>query len=284
MEEIIRFLDNGPDWRWSQVRSLVVEKRDPGRAVRDSHVRDGWRFFKRWRKSTEADLPYLKQDYPHLTSAYILYANPQSERWIIEAGLLTDVSHEELSEYVGHHVEVIRTYEKYFYDVRPKLGSRGYILNQILIPAVTNGIHERDYDFLYKTLAYCGGWKVFCEFIDNRNMSEDSYAFLQNNFKDRMLKLGWITAHKVQPNNFNSGALLDACLKLKEIEQKNESPAQKDEMMTQLNHLLDHCKTTIISARAELIVDEPRASELMGGAVLPRYQAPVPELTGGGGS
>jgi len=261
MRENIGMLDDLPSHRWETVALLVECQRKPNRRTSDKFIHRGFNFLKRYSTATALSKLDVRRDYPDLYWAYGIYDNPNSERWIIEAGLLTDISTQALAKYVGKPLMVIQTYEKMFYDVRSRLDSRGYMLNRIMMPAFDRGVHARDFDLLYKILAYCMGWKTFTEFIDSRPLADETRAQLSGSFQDRMLKLGWMAAHRLEINNYNAIEVIDKCIRLREVEsQQNLGGAGRDEVMGLLGGLLDRCVTTMLPIREVLQLDEPRVT------------------------
>lgn len=282
MTESIDFCENTPSELWDTVVAMVDEKRAPSRRDEDEVYRRGFNFLKRWRTSTKVDRWAMKRDYPTLFSAFVLYANPQSEKWMIEAGLLTETPVEKIAEYVGQAVEVIKDYALFFFNVRSRLRSRGYILNQIMMPAFARGMHQRDYDMLFKTMAYCMGWDVFTEFLDKRSMSAQTRSKLSDGFKDNLIKLGYIATQRIEVNNFNATMVIELCLKLAEMERATGLGASNDEAMVLMQSLLSQCKLAIMPTDAKFMeFDEPRAYTMLTGAATEGYRAQEkPELTG----
>lgn len=257
MDEIVHFTDNSPRWRWEQIRAMVDADRTPNRGD-DELIRKGVYFLRRWNGSEPADLPALKRDYPGLFEAHMLYANPASEQWIIEAGLLTEATIHDIADFVGQTATAIEAYAAYFFDVTAKKKARGYIINQVLVPSVTRGIVGRSHDFILKTLAYAAGWKIFTEFIDDQRMSDTARSFLQNNYDEWLLKLGYVATHRVEVNNFNAVELIDKCIRVREVEAQRGTPLVAGEAWQAVTTLLQQCVTTIIPPGGQPILDEPQ--------------------------
>jgi hypothetical protein len=253
-----------PDWRWQVVTALVADNRMPARTLEDPSIWKGCRYLLRSRKAHNADLLNLEHDYPDLYAAHAMYVNPSSERWIIEAGLLTSAGRREVADYSGHTETAVEMYHHMFFDVRSRLHARGFILNRILMPTLARGAAPRDPDFMYKTLAYCAGWRVFLEYIDRRDLSDETRIYLQGGFKDGLLRRGWEAVQRVDVNNYNAPLLIDSTLKLLEMEQAKGGVAARDEMNRLMANLLDNCRMTVMPSDADLRQYEPRVSELIG--------------------
>ena len=251
--------DEAPDQEWQIIQSLVEERREPGRSPEFALRRRAYRFLRRWIKASVCDADKLKREYPEIYTAYCLNLNPASVRWIIEAGLLTDVSYEEMGKYVGKTPKVIDTYEKLFFRVRHRLEAKGDIMNMVLLPTVATGLDGRDFDFLYKTLAYCAGWKALQAFIEVGEMDANTDDWLQASFVSRMKKLGWLAAHRVEVNQFTAVDIIDRCLELRRLEQEQGTGHAQDQASQLMKDLLEGSSLTIISSKAKLTADEPRA-------------------------
>lgn len=279
MEDRVIISRNSPSWIWDTVCAMNDDNRTPPRKQEYAALREGVYFLRRYDAASSSDVLTLERDYPDLFAAHELYINPVGERWILEAGLLTDLTLAELGEYISQPEAVIKKYSEIFYNIRPRLGARGYVLNHIFMPAIRRGMNGRDFDFLYKTLAYCLGWTVFTEFIDAKAMSDGSRTLLEAAFRDRMLKLGWIAANRLEVNNFNGTAILEQCLKLQELEKDKGPTAGQAEAHLVLQALLASCKTTILPSGKDLCLDEPRVDELVAGVPYPKYVKPAIEVT-----
>jgi hypothetical protein len=272
--------EDAPDWRWAVVRAMY-DNGDPPTRNPDEHLFNrGLRFLRRIKKGRIVDVLAAKREYPDLYTAHNMHNNPASEKWIIEAGLLTNVSTAELGKYVAQPEEVITAYATYFFDVKAKLDSRGYIINRVLTPASQKmGINPQDPDFSYKSMAYGLGWEGFTEFIDRRGISDKLRGFLNTDFKDRLVKLGWMATHVVSLNNFTAIPIFEQVLKLMamELQVRNEMGVSKDESLALMGALLNSCKVTILPHGSDLCLDEPRALEMIHeGQPKLSYGDPIP--------
>jgi len=272
--------DDAPNWRWAVVRAMYDNSEPPSRNPEENAFNRGLRFLRQLKKNRIVDVLAARREYPDLYTAHNLYENTGSERWIIEAGLLTNVGLAELGKYVAQSEEVIKTYALYFFDVKDKLDSRGYILNRVLTPASQKmGISPQDPDFAYKSMAYGLGWDGFTEFIDRRGLSDKLRGFLNTDFKDRLVKLGWMATHVVSLNNFTAIPIFEQVLKLMsmELQTRNEMGVSKDETLALMGALLNSCKVTILPYGSDLCLDEPRALEMIhGGRPKLSYGDPIP--------
>jgi hypothetical protein len=273
----LSFSEQTPSWRWDFVRALMDENRKPNRTT-EPLVARAWRFLRRWIKGSGVTRMQLQADYPDIYAAYALYANPQSERWIVEAGLLSDASFEKVGEFVGKPASVIELYGKLFYDIRDKRAAKGYIANRVLMPAAQRGMDGRDYDFFMKTMAYFAGWSAMTEFVCDGELTEDMQTMLNNNFVNRMLKLGYIATHRLEVNNYNAIEVIEQCVKLRELEQTRRGPLSQNETWSVMESLLRKCATTAMSGTS----DHEKDGQMIETLTYPAHEPRVLENTSGG--
>lgn len=273
MEEVLRekVLEDGPDWRWNRVRYLV--SRNPQAAPRagDPLIRIGCRYLsRRNRMQEQEDQAWLRSDYPDLYDAHLMYENPDSERWIVEAGILADQTDEFLAEYVATRPGVVQTYADYFFDIRSKLKAPGYITNRLLRPAVMSGAATLDNDLLLKMAAWAGGWRLVQETLDFRHLSGDSVGWLKTAFIHELVKKGWVAIRRLDVNNYTAMELINTVLRLAEIEHnaneaklaRKEGQTQESEVFAGLRSLLNSVQTGILRPE-KVIGDEERALALL---------------------
>lgn len=116
-------------------------------------------------------------------------------RWTIEARIIAGETNAEIAQKLGTEEDVIAAYADVFFDVRDKLANLDYVIGVILSDAVTRGLQERQYDLLWKMVAFQGGTHalnaILSRFISiNKPRSPDEVAgFFQdsaiNSVKDR---------------------------------------------------------------------------------------------------
>ena len=259
--------DDGPGWRWSRIKYIIKNELLPPRRTADSLIRRGYQYLKRRNSLMQnpGDEHWVRSDYPDLFAAHNMYQNTSSERWIVEAGILADQTPEFLADYTATRPEVIRAYENYFFDIRDKLKSPGYIITRLLKPAL-RGTAKDEVDFMIKLAAWVGGWRLVQDTIDARHLSVESIGWLKTAFIHELVKKGWMAVRRIDVNNFTASELIGHVLRLAELEQsaKQMELAQKgekvkdNEIYTGLQALLNSVQTGIL--RPEKVVgDEERA-------------------------
>lgn len=274
--------DQAPAWRWDLAVAYSDEFRTPTRSS-DPEVRAAWKFLAKWRECTsKVDKFNLRTIFPDLMPAYLMYVNPLSAKWLLEAGLLSGASVEDLSKFTGCPQPVIRKYGQLFYDIEEKRSARGYVISRVLMPAIQRGVDSRDYDFFMKSLAYFAGWKILVAFLSDELMDSEARAFFSDNFVDRMLKLGYVATHKLEINNYTATEVIDHCIKLRDLERAQGTPANQTEAWRILESLLQRCATTVTPAtQRTLTAHEARVLEHQALPAL-KFGDKIPIEVGGG--
>ena len=250
--------DQAPDREWRVICSYVDEGQLPGRGEELALYRKGYQFLKRVRKPpTPAEYVQIRRDHPILFGAYALFHDLTSCRWIIEAGILADVSSVEIGAYVGVEPVVVSMYERLFFHIRDKLACTGYIQNMIN-PALHRGMDGKDYDFLYKVLARGGGWAVLKEYIEAGELTPSTERWLTRSCLTQMRKLGWTASHRVDPNQYNSLEILQQFMDLYRTDLGKRAPEENDKVVDLMKSLIGGGCLSIMAKR-ELQADEARA-------------------------
>ena len=92
---------------------------------------------------------------PACYEAWNYYSDSNSHyKWEMEARLLARESYVEIGRKVGTTEYVVDAYEQLFFNIKDKLDSPGYITHKVFGRAVHNGMTARDYDCLWKMMAY----------------------------------------------------------------------------------------------------------------------------------
>lgn len=277
---------SSPQWRYDFINAMVERNETMPRSQPDQALRVGYNFFLRFQDEKCPDRHRrLFGSYPHLYRAHELFSDPKSEKWQIESAIVANVAAPEIGEYVAQDPLTISTYETYFYDIRAKLKSPGYMQNRVFLQAVKHGLDGRDYDFMMKTIAYFFGWEQAKMFVGGSVLTPEARRWTKQAMEDDLLKLGWNAVKRVDLNNFTAPKMIELCLKLKEIETTKGSGVAQEEALKTFGMLLESCATTILPSYDQnpdpglLLTDEPRVKELMGGAAGAPYLKAVPGVT-----
>lgn len=253
-----RFIDDGPDWRWGLVMHYVDTNKQPPRRTSDRHVRRAFNYLRKRDKVLDVDSElWVRREYPDIFVAHDMFRNPCSEKWIIEAAILARQTSEQIADYIGCEKEVVDAYERYFFDVRKKLNSPGWISTRVLGPAFKNGAGPGDHDQLLKLAAWTSGWELVREFLDKRHMSTDSLAWLKTAFIHSLVRKGFNAVDTIKVNSFTSNELIGHTLRLAELEQqakrdelaKEEQEASENELVKGVKSLLGALQTSILETK-----------------------------------
>lgn len=271
---------NAPDWRWMYVSRLREGSFRLSRAHPDFYVRRAYRYAGAERRAVSPNEKFqLATEFTEMHAAKVMHRSAESERWMLEAAILGNAPVEEISSYLAQPIEVIDTYEKVFYDIREKLGARGYILNRILLPSFRRGLMGRDMDLLPKIISYCAGWEAAKEFIDVTQLGTRTRDWLRLTFRDRILKNAWNAAHRIEVNQFNAVEVMGVLIQIDMMDKSGDQALMKDEALQQITKLFGMAPTTARPADELLAIDEPRVMDQLAGKALEMYVAPPVDTT-----
>ncbi len=206
-----RTYQKAPDWRWRRAVDLVDSESRPTRKD-DAFVTRAWRFLRKKRKSSVAQVVALEDDYPDLYYANKIYEEETEFRWMLESALCTPASYEEIAKH-GYDVDEIEAYEKLFWDIRDKLDSSVYVQTHILNPALHNRTADvRSPDFISKTIALVLGYTSLVDFKRKGNESVVLQKFARIERENQLRWNGLETAYTVPSNRYNAVETLQLCM------------------------------------------------------------------------
>lgn len=149
-----------PDSRWSRALWLCSEGRYARRAVEDPYVLAAVSFRRHQsRAANHLARERLARRMPGIYFAAEVYHREEDlERWAMEARILTGESETAIARRCRTTPEVVYWYEKLFFDVRPYLHNRDWLVARVLVgESFRRGLQERDMDLLLKLYALVGG-------------------------------------------------------------------------------------------------------------------------------
>lgn len=159
-----------PEWRHERICD-ILDRRSQLKPSDDHYVRSGKKFLARWRKSrTEKQREKLFLSSPGLFYAYQLFEESAEDpipSLILETRVLAGFTEDQIAKGLTTIPETVSWYEKLFFDVRPYLDNRDWIVSQVLSPSLAKSFspYRKDqpsqpFRFLdpsIKFLAYFGG-------------------------------------------------------------------------------------------------------------------------------
>jgi hypothetical protein len=205
----------------------------------------------------------LELAYPEFHEAHRLHEESPAHRWTFEASVLADAPREELAKSMLAAPGVLEIYEKIFFDVRPYLANRMYIINNVLQPAIRRGMHVMDSDFTWKVLAYMGGWEMVSTMWEIDGMSATAEDFFRRTHRQRVIRDSWLAAHSSRINIETVNDVVIQAFEIQRIEQQEGLSAARDAADASMKQLMQNIQINVQSPHIELPADEPRASEMM---------------------
>lgn len=149
-----------PDWRW--------------RVAQHHHARGTQRIGRPWRRDAGAGRAYrflralercrddaahlrLAQREPDLFGAHAIYAGTSLAQHELRARVLAGETPQQIADRLATNLDVIEAFESLFFDVRPRLQARSYIVHAVLGPALHTGFGPRDFRILWPWFGFVGG-------------------------------------------------------------------------------------------------------------------------------
>lgn len=197
----------------------------------------------------------LASHQPDLFWAHSIYQQPDGvAKWLIEARLLARESDMEISARLGCTVGIVRSYHDNFFDVRPKLDFRDYILHAVFTEAIYRGLHERQHDLMWKMFGYFGGPFVI-DAVSSRlinptwaNSANDASSFFQDVTLNVMKHKAAVAVITVPINAETNLDLIATFVKYVEIERTTESQGQaKDQIVDNIQKCMELIPFKVIS-------------------------------------
>jgi hypothetical protein len=252
-------LARAPHWRWLRAVEIDGGGKNTSRKIDGA---DGFRWIRRALR--------MKRRYDHFSGdpasfhslmlrdedmfwAHAMWADDKSNtRWIVEARVLAGESDEDIAQKVGTTPEIIAAYVNVFFDVREKLENKDYIASTVMGDAVSRGLQERQFDLLWKMLAYRGGTHVLNAVLSRGpetkkpEGADDVGGFFQEFAVNSIKYKAALASLTVPVNTHTQLALIDSYVKYVEIERKSE-----DSMKAQ-NSIIDNIGTMLSSMPFEI--------------------------------
>lgn len=269
-----------PNWRWLRAVQIDSGGRRASRKIDGAEgfewVRRAVRLKRHFDKAAgrpEALYALIERD-PNLFWAHNIWTKDKAPtRWAIEARVLAGQTDEEIAHRAATSPDIISAYVNVFFDVRGVLDRDDYVLNVILAEAVARGVQERQYDLLWKLLAYRGGPHVLDASINRFAKTEtpkDENAvsgFFQEFAINTMKYKAAIAALTVQANTHTQMQLIDSFVKYVEIEKNSENASKAQTTIVQnigemLTALPFRVGTKVDSEAIKMVPFDNNAAEL----------------------
>lgn len=238
-----------PSWRSDRVHKMLAAM-PPERCRRydDEWIQGYKRFLSLWRRSESARTDLLYEN-PGLFYAHALHDGPHPDtdlRLILEARLLSGVSHDEIANSLKTIKSTVEWYEKLFFEVSPYLSHYDWILRHVLLPAFERSVMTsmviddsrptdvrpvtpimRPYlDSSLKFFAYYGG-PLICDVMlsgfrrDQRVLNySDVEGYLDQQFSLQIRRRSTQAAGLFEVNKYNVIQLFSVHAQLMDIQQR----------------------------------------------------------------
>jgi hypothetical protein len=253
-----------PDWRWLYARWLNENKKFPKADRDDNYLGVIKRYIAGYLKcKTEEDHENLAMKFPGIFWAEQVHsAKNRDTRWAIEARLLAGEAITSIATKTRTQPETIIWYEKTFFNVLPYLQSKDYIVMNVLGKSIYGGLHQRDYDLLWKLFGYVFG-PLFLDYIfttvDNqeRVTSIDQIRSTSDSYIKGTIRRKAMIAAATLPIDYNQNAVLDIYNKQLEIEKASGNGADIQATM------IGNIHASLTSLRFHPGVDQPIVGPLL---------------------
>jgi hypothetical protein len=204
-----------PDWRWLR-SGLAVDGRLPPSRRRD----DGWTRrairFRRVLGSGDSGtvLDYLADHDPDLFYAYWVWKNRddpydrdprRATAHAIEARVLGRQDDVTIAARCHLDVGSVAAYRAVFFDVESRMSGPDYVMQHVVGPTVYSGLRARNFELIWKLLAYHGGPVVIdwllavLRSVPTPRNAEDLPGYLDTVFGDVIRQKATVTALTFNP-------------------------------------------------------------------------------------
>lgn len=234
-----------PSYRWTRAGWLCSEGRYARRATEDPYVVAAVNFRRAMNRASAragaagtgaggGDLARerLARRMPGIYfSSEVYHREEDLDRWALEARILTGESETAIARRCRTTPEVVWWYEKLFFDVRPHLGNRDWLVSRVLVgESFRRGLQERDLDLLLKLYALVGGPMAVDAVLQLGDPSravprtrDELDAFWGDDHRDTLRKKAAMAARCLPINLSTHQAILEAHHRLVTLEKDSVS-------------------------------------------------------------
>jgi hypothetical protein len=295
LQELMRY-DPGaaPDWRFQRVLEIIHRTPALGRVCQydDKWVREARNFLAAYHttdnpKNGKGSRRRLLMKYPTIYFAYAIHERAalgddadMNTMLLVQARIIAGQSDEDIAKSIGTHPDVIKWYANLFFDVRPRLNQRDWIVARVLVPSLTRSpagenqevnapIHSvetfsRNFlDGSLKYFGYYGGGEVIDTLLggQRRDVSENATdEFLDSLFK-RQLKIKTIQGLSRLPvNRYNISALMETYMQMIQIDKATGSSADESAYNDAMTQLLNNVQFEVGNNARDKIKQTPLAA------------------------
>lgn len=252
-----------PAWRFTKVRHAI------GKGINYFVTDDEWLnklfiFLKNWEDIDDPE--ELEDSFQLLYWAYQIFRREgKGPRYQLEALLLTNLKLKKIEKILGIPKEVIKTFEKCFFNVRDiknKKALRSFILSQIK----DRGLNDLDNEVVWKQIALTLGPRILIALWSDREFNDEEFQALDKVLKSQIMRNA-IAASKVRKiNQFNAKEIMEEYFSLKRLENDKKKLENETSVVGNdaefVNALLQSIKFVLAPMQPQ--VPEEAAIELTG--------------------
>jgi hypothetical protein len=157
-----------PQRRLLRCRYLLEHGRRPHPRLDDPQTRTAFQFLRAYQRCRDEDARRrVARQRPALAEAHAFYSTATSlARSEVEARLLAGAGDDAVAGRCGLSAAAVAWFHDLFFDVRPYLKARDYIVNVVIGPKAHADLSEDDAETLLRLFAYLGGTHVLDSLID----------------------------------------------------------------------------------------------------------------------
>ena len=211
---------------------------------------------------TMAEFRVLQEQYPNMYTAYGLFVSTSTDKFSLEANLLTDRHITEIALRANMSHRAVQIYERLFFNVRDKLTKPDYILNCVIRPVLDAGTADMTTDIMWKIYAYYFGEHVLSAVqstVTNPARAqtvEGVGAVLRDDVVNTMCMQAAIAAKTLRVTDRNQLRVLDMFASYLEIAKENSMAGRaQDTLMHAIQSMVEHLPIGI--GRQGLLTSQP---------------------------
>lgn len=254
---------------------LHETNRNVKKAIDDPAVVMAKRFLSLFVKcQTEYDFECLSLKMPGIFYAHRIWkAENCKDKAIIEARILSGQSPEVIAERASTSPEVIRWFEKLFFDVRGRLHHRDWVINRVLGPTIHTKLYENEFELLIKLYALIGGPLVVDSLVEMSSRSvahptdrERLAVFWREDGSDTLKRKAAIAVRCMPINTQTMQTILEGYHKMVELEKADNVANNTGELL--LKTISDALTAVPFRVVEEMAVDVLASNAAKHGAEL----------------
>ena len=264
-----------PHWRWHRAQQYLNVNKWPNREHEDRLVRRAHRFKKRMAVGNPLTAARLEREYPDIYRAFSIWDNNRNmAKWIIEAGIMANVTNDLIADYIAVETSVVQMYEKLFFDVRwaskrnPKTGTarhEGWLVSAVMSPSSTSGFLRGDPDQTWKAVALWGGWESLRTYITHGEMPPHVLDYFRTAVSSAKMK-GQFVAANVDINGYNAVEFLQLGVQDRRLEKEFGGQAA-NAVEASVHGLLDAIHIEVTKQARVLPAEEPRLQDIPSASI-----------------